>query len=164
MGLALLWLEQSLEEAPSPGIVWSNCCMMGWAGHLSPGKATLPWGSLGCLPCLDHRAWPRQDKLHWCPVPQTRALCQKSAHSISPVLGKRYGEHSKRRDFKAQQTGSQAGLSDGTAWCQLPQNHDPSLHPWAPHASQGQAGGPSPHPGAGQASCACRRAESHAPT
>lgn len=79
MRLALLWLEQSLEEVPSPGIVWSNCYTLGWAGHLSPNQATFPWGSLGCVPCLDHRAWPRQDKLQWVPcAPDQGSLPQVS--------------------------------------------------------------------------------------
>lgn len=110
MGLALLWLEQSLEEAPSPGIVWSNCYMLGWAGHLSPAKPPSPGEAWAA--CLAQTAEHGPDRISCSgyPVPHTRALCHKSARCIFPLAGKRYGGDSKCCNLKAQQTGSQAFL------------------------------------------------------
>lgn len=167
VGLALLWLEQSLEEASSPGIVWSNCCMLGWAGHLSPSQATTASpGEAWACPALTTEHGPDRTSCNGCPVPQTRAVCQKSARCIFPVPGKRQ-EDSKRCDLKAQQTDSQAGLSYGTAWCQPPQ--PPELCPSAPSLGSPclpGVGWRSPNPPRGWPGqlCACRRAESHAPT
>lgn len=78
MGLTFLWLQQSLERAPSSGVVWSNCCMLGWAGHLSLSQATFPWGRFGCMLCLDHQTWPKQHKFQW-------VLCAPDQGSVPQV-------------------------------------------------------------------------------
>lgn len=165
VGLAFPWLEQSLEEAPSPGIIWSNCCMLGWAGHLSPSQATTASPGEACAcPAWTTEHGPDRTSCSGCLCPRP-GLCARSQHAVSFLCQVRDME--KCRDLKAQQTGSQAGLSYGTAWCQPPPSQESC--PSAP--SKGSpclpgVGWRSPNPPRGWPGqpCACRRAESHAPT
>lgn len=95
MGLTFLWLQQSLERAPSSGVVWSNCCMLGWAGHLSLSQATFPWGRFGCMLCLDHQTWPKQDKFQW-------VLCAPDQGSM-PQVSMLYLSCARQEVWKRQQ-------------------------------------------------------------
>lgn len=106
VGLALLQPAQSLEGAPGLGAVWSCPCMLGWAGHPSPGQATAasPGDAWAARPAWSMEHSPAGTICNGCPVPQgwdqPRAGCQRSAPCILPMPGRRDRDISKRHELK----------------------------------------------------------------
>lgn len=98
MGLALLWPEQSLEGAPGPGAVWSHPCMLGWAGHLSPGQATAasPGDAWAAHPAWSTEHGPVGTSCSRCPVPWGARPAQGWVSEVSTLHPSRARQEGQR--------------------------------------------------------------------